>query len=220
MDDTLLAARLVLYALFQRAFASEPDDDLFDLIGDEVSAEAVGTFVAALDEEEGRAFEDAFRRFHGAALDSWRGAPDRVRADYTRLLVGPAALPAPPWESAFRHGALFQTSTLEVRRAYAAQGLAVEGGPRIADDHVATELDFMRTLSARAIASLHVGDVQCGQRCIEAQQRFLDEHLLVWVGSFSDALAREQAAVYPACGALLGRFVQLDSRVLARKSER
>lgn len=216
MEETLWAARLVLYALFQKAFGAEPDDVLFDLVKGEVASEACDVFAAELDEEEGRMFRAAFDRLRVDAATAWTRSPEGVRADYTRLFVGPAALPAPPWESVHRQGALFQTSTLEVRRAYAAQGLAAEGSPRVADDHLAMELDFMRTLCSRALASLRSGDVQCAERCIEAQRTFLDEHLLVWTGSFAAALAREEASVYAGSGTLLALFVQLDRGIAAR----
>lgn len=216
MDDTLLAARLVLYALFQRTFASEPDDGLFEMIDSEVASDACAAFASALELGDGKSFADAFGRFRDESLNAWACSPERVRADYTRLFVGPAALPSPPWESAHRQGALFQTSTLEVRRAYAAQGLAAEGSPREADDHLAMELDFMRVLCERAIAALGAEDVQCAQCCIDAQRSFLDEHLLVWVGSFAQGLAREDATVYPVCASLVGLFVRLDRDVAAR----
>lgn len=216
MDETLWAARLVLYALFQKAFGAEPESSLFDLIDGEVVLEACDAFAEALDEGEGCSFKASFGSFREDAATAWSRSPEGVRADYTRLFVGPAALPAPPWESVHRQGALFQTSTLEVRRAYVAQGLVAEGSPRVADDHLAMELDFMRALCSRALASLHSGDVQCAERCIGAQRTFLDEHLLVWTGSFAAALAREEASVYAGCGTLLALFVQLDRGIAAR----
>ncbi|MEI3231097.1 MAG: molecular chaperone TorD family protein, partial [Gordonibacter pamelaeae] len=43
----------------------------------------------------------------------------QLRSVYTKLFIGPAKLPAPPWESVYATGGrplLFQESTLAVRR--------------------------------------------------------------------------------------------------------
>jgi TorA maturation chaperone TorD len=67
----------------------------------------------------------------------------RLKSEYTALMIGPAKLPAPPWESAYltRERIIFQESTLKVRRAYQKYQFLPANYPYEADDHLALELD-------------------------------------------------------------------------------
>ena len=112
-----LAARQYAYLLFQRLFGAEPSGELFSAIDVAVARDAFDIACGAADGEP------SFRELLGV-LESAAGADagglDAWKAEYTRLFVGPAALPAPPWESVYTsHGRLvMQPSTLEVRSAY------------------------------------------------------------------------------------------------------
>ena len=141
-----------------------------------------------------------------------------LREEYTRLFIGPAKPPAPPWESVYVSGEplLFQESTLAVREAYLREGFRAAGYPHEADDHVATELNFMAALCKRALDAYESGDTELCRSTLEAQAHFLSEHLLVWIREFSDRLGavRGISAFYPSFAALAALVCERDAEVI------
>ncbi len=148
-------------------------------------------------------------------MGAWR----RSKPEYTRVLIGPASLPAPPWESVFTTGEnlIFQESTLAVRAAYRAAGYVAAGYPREADDHLATELDFMATLAEEACTAYEAGDAERAHASLQVQRQFLSEHLNTWAKPFSDRLER---AAGKDAGGLYVHFAQLCAEVCAADEER
>ena len=160
-------------------FAAEPDDALLDIVADAHTREEC----ALLDGEdgEGARLQDALAEVAAA------NGLGQLRSVYTKLFIGPAKLPAPPWESVYATGEplLFQESTLAVREAYRRAGYAAAGYPHEADDHLAVELDFMATLASDARAAYEAGDKGRSADLLSVQRDFLREHLLAWVGGSS-----------------------------------
>ena len=145
----------------------------------------------------------------------------KLQTEYTRLFVGPASLPAPPWESVYLCGEnlIFQESTLAVRAAYRAAGYQAAGYPHEADDHLATELDFMASLAERASAAYEEGDEESVQVLLASQLRFLEEHLCVWTGPFATRLEEragaETSAFYLGFARLCAAVCAADKALLA-----
>ncbi len=182
---TVMANRAFIYTLLNRVFAEEPTRDVIAVLkrehtmdeirlaGDdnEVTSGLIGE-LNALDTEDAAALE-------------------RLTHSYTRLFIGPRALPAPPWESVYLSGmdALFQQSTLDVRNFYRSEGYLPSGYPSVADDHLAIELSFLAALAVKTLAAYEKSDRETVQKTLTAQKRFLDEHLLVWISAFSQRLA-------------------------------
>ena len=102
--------------------------------------------------------------------------------DFNRLFVGPGEMLAPPWESVHRSKKklTFQEPTLQVRALYEAFGMQAPALHREPDDHLALELDFLATLSERAVEAAGAGDGEQIGRCLQAQRDFLQDHLLAW----------------------------------------
>ena len=72
-----------------------------------------------------------------------------VEYDFNRLFVGPRAIPAPPYASAYQdEPSLMGSPALEVRRVYRRLGLAVPDQGATPDDHLAFELDAVVALEA------------------------------------------------------------------------
>ena len=93
---TMLANRCFLYRYLWRAFAAEPDDALLDIVADAHTREEC----ALLDGEdgEGARLQDALAEVAAA------NGLGQLRSVYTKLFIGPAKLPAPPWESVYATG--------------------------------------------------------------------------------------------------------------------
>jgi TorA maturation chaperone TorD len=138
---------------------------------------------------------------------------DGLSNDFTRLFVGPGKMEADPWESLHlsKENVLFQAVTLEVRRSYVASGFIPQSYPNVADDHIALELDFMAALANRAQDAYQEADIEKTRIALVASRDFLDEHLLVWVPSFAERLARaKHSQFYGKAGAVLNVFLPID----------
>lgn len=222
-DEAVLAVlenRRFLYTFFGRAFASEPDEQF---IGQTKSEHTRDEFLI-LDEDGQTA--DLLKKLEKSVLvdgklsEASRGevVVEALRSEYTRLFVGPAKLPAPPWESVYvsHDHLLFQESTLAVREAYLREGFRAAGYPHEADDHIATEFGFMAALATRTVEACENDDAVRCRAVLEAQERFLDEHLLVWIQGFSNRLSTVGgiSTFYPSFAALAALVCERDAEVI------
>lgn len=188
-----LANRHFLYRYLWRAYAAAPDEAFLDIVRSDHALQAC----SLVGDDEGRLQQGLASAVNGGTetLDL-----DALRSAYTRLFEGPAALPAPPWESVYASGEnlIFQQSTLEVRAAYREAGYQAAGYPHEADDHLATELAFMAELAKRASEAYEDGDAVAARKLLTTQGDFLDQHLCPWVGMFADRLTAHAAPGAPA----------------------
>lgn len=174
--EDLMHARAFLYAYLHRVFASAPDDELLSVMGGGVAAEACRV-LAGCEGPAARAQAELERRLEG-----------RDAGDFARAFELPGASRVPLFESVYSCGEplLFQKSTLDVRRAYRREGFESAGRPHEPDDHLATELSFMKRMAGRLLEACQEG---CGGRAAELVDRqadFLRGHLAPFAASFAD----------------------------------
>jgi TorA maturation chaperone TorD len=107
-----------------------------------------------------------------------------LRTEYTRLFIGPAGPPCPPYESVYRDGEapdelgpVKGPATMAVTRWYREFG--VQPAPDHPDlpDHLATELEFTAYLAEQGFD--------------DRLDQFLDEHLRQWTDEFLTQVERE-----------------------------
>lgn len=105
-----------------------------------------------------------------------------LRDDHTRLFIGPGALPAAPWESAYtnKDRAVFQMETVSVKNWYARFDLELATDYNEPADHIGLEFAFMADLASRTIAASDMRDGEEVKRLIDAQRAFLSRHMLRW----------------------------------------
>jgi TorA maturation chaperone TorD len=142
---------------------------------------------------------------------------DKLSMNFTRLFVGPGAVESDPWESLHqnRENVLFQPSTLEVRKAYVAQGFIPQSYPHVADDHIALELDFMAELAAKLANAFAKDDLATAGEVLAASEEFLSQHLLRFVPRFVATLAQaKHNYFYKEAGVLLDEFLKVDAEAL------
>jgi TorA maturation chaperone TorD len=114
---------------------------------------------------------------------------------------------------------LFTIDTLNVREFYRSQGFLPAEYPRIADDHIALELDFLANLATKAIEAQVVGMADASRVRLEASAQFLDDHLLKWIHNFSDDLEQQGESIfYIKVVRAVAAFVALDRQLLDRLS--
>ncbi|WP_419787148.1 TorD/DmsD family molecular chaperone [Pseudodesulfovibrio sp.] len=159
---------------------------------------ALRDFFASIDAKDLKAASVSISHHFDIPLDAatdWTG----VEYDFNRLFVGPAAVPAPPYASAYaKEPILMGRSTMEVRDAYRSLGLMVPDQGSTPDDHLAYELD--------AVAAM-VGAGEDVPGLEEVREWFIGEHMADWIPRFVDAVRQQpevSAPVRMAVGALSG----------------
>jgi TorA maturation chaperone TorD len=118
---------------------------------------------------------------------------DQIHRDFTHLFRGVHSSQSvkPPYESLYREGALYGSTTVEIKRGFDAIG--VEFTAHAANeppDHLGIELEFLANLCELE------GDESSpvsASRVRDAQLWLLDEHLLEWVPTFSRVLREAPA---------------------------
>ncbi|MBI5650040.1 MAG: molecular chaperone TorD family protein [Chloroflexi bacterium] len=174
--NEILTGEMLTFALLGKAFYADPDPAwLRALATDEVFAEAP---FAASQPQVVAALQ---------LLQTWsRGISDQAiddaRADYTRLFIGPGQVVTPPWESVFfsQERLTFQQETLQVREWYRRFGLQAERLYQEPDDHIGLELEFVAHLANLGLRALAQTDQAEFDALIDAQKKFLTEHLTRW----------------------------------------
>ena len=212
--EALLLARARLYALFHKLFGAAPDAAVLEALLGGATADAVDEY--AEDDET----MHGFGRFLSevAAAEGRAALLETARDEHVRVLVGPGALPAIPWEAPYRTGepTVFQEDTLAVRAAYRARGVQPRKMQRVPADHVSLECAFMAREARFSLAQLIAGDVCALAAGLRAQQSFVVEHMTAWLGEYAKGLRRSATAVlYPQAAEALAAFVALDATFLA-----
>lgn len=209
---SLLHARYLLYAVFQSLFGREPSKDQSAAIDPALVSEACE--IVGLPTEGVRGFIDGLESYR----DADAAAVESAKSAYTRLFIGPGALPAQPWESVYveEDEALFQRSTLDVRNAYRVQGLLPAEYPKVADDHIALECAFLSELARRACEANDAGDTGRLFDALNASGDFLSDHLLAWVDEYAGRLAAADSGLYGLAAKALAEFARSDAAALGR----
>lgn len=151
------------------------DDTLFS-----EQAPALRDFFASVDAEDIRVAAAGISRHFNIPMSEEKDWQE-VEYDFNRLFVGPAAIPAPPYASAYaKEPLLMGKATLEVRDAYREMGLEVPDRNATPDDHIAFELD--------AAAALGVSQ---DARFKTIRAWLIADHMSDWVPRFADAVRNQ-----------------------------
>ena len=183
----VLSNRSFLYGLLARGFAEEPDEGFLRVLASEHAREELGL----VDHEQTAEILGAYEAVLECAGDA--EALARIRTNYVDIFVGPGTLKAKPWETIHvgEARALFQPELLPIREAYREAGFLPARYPHVQDDFIGLELDFMAKLAQAAFDGWQAGDEAGAGERLGQSRRFLEEHLLRWVDSLADAIARE-----------------------------
>lgn len=211
-----LANRHYLYQLLQHIFGHEPSLELIEIAASKHTQEALKLL---LDEDEEK-FDDYLAVLvevkQGISTEA-KGMLDKLKSEYTSLMLGPNKLPAPPWESVYlnEERTIFQESTLKVRRAYLEYQFLPANYPHEADDHIALELDFMAHLAKLAQERFEDEDIEEVKRVLSDHKTFLEEHPLVWISDFAEQIqASKTHYLYPQMAALTEQVLKIDAAAL------
>ena len=138
--------------------------------------------------------------------------------EHLRLFVGPGRVKCPPYESAVRkdrpkpeRGLVMGPSTADVRKRYAAAGVAVSKNYKDLPDHVAAEMEFMHFLCFEESKFRSQGNQEQAERYCGMERDFIQDHLAPWVTDFADCvLATTNSPFYKDAANLLKEFAKSE----------
>lgn len=158
----------------------------------------------------------------GETLSPWPGQ-EQVRTlrtfnreelipEYHRLFVGPGSLPAPPYESVYREGwTVMGETTVDVIRQYAEAGYTLAASFIDLPDHVVAELGFMSLLCEEEAQAWRADKEEDALALLRREERFLSDHLAVWLPPFCDRVAvAAEREFYRVLAKLARAYVLLD----------
>ena len=172
-----LQRRTLLYALLARLYTYPLDERLMEAL-------------AALRLDEAPAeLEEALGQMQEVAASFTPAEIEVLRVEATRLFDGPGKPMAPPYASFYLHGRLMGPPAASAYRFYLAHSALPNSDGRVAPDHLALELGFLRYLAARAERAATKGRSDEVEESLRASRKFVEGHLLTWMSSLikSDA---------------------------------
>ena len=176
----ILTAEALAYTFINRAFYEKPTDEFINTL---VSEKLFAQWPLPPDDEFTSAGLNILQTFSA----NWQaGKLNDLKKDYQQLFIGPARLPAPPWESVYLSDdrLVFEKQTTAVRQFYARYGLQAANLYKEPDDHFGLEMAFMAHLCTLGLEAIRQGEVETAQTHLNAQRDFLEEHLLLWAPDF------------------------------------
>jgi len=141
-----------------------------------------------------------------------------LRCDFARLFLGMSKHPVAPYESVFmsEYHLLMQEQRDEVLAVYRREGLSVEDGFGLPEDHLAVELGFMESLCRRSAHALAAHDDDEYRRLKAMQCDFIRDHLARWVPLFASEVRMQEnghsssPSFYGTAAQLLEDFIGSD----------
>lgn len=213
--ENLLFAREYAYDILRRFFIEEPTQEYLKVFVQQKMIEKFPFLEDSKGIEEGaREVKDYYEKvdiiFNQSNFDD-------LHWDFTKMMIGPFDLVAPPWESVYvqKEAMLFQKCTMDVRKTYEHFGFQKEASNIEADDHIGLELDFLYHLNHLSLQSAKEENIQEVSYLIAQQEKFINEHLLAFVPELSKRIIiNSDTTFYSGMAKVLKHYLQLDSQVL------
>ena len=210
-------SRSYCYGLLALVFRAPPSSQLVAELRSEPLAEVFSELDCEMDKYLAGELEDV---------------KEHLAEEYTSTFVGPGAHVS-PYASVYHdgEGQLWGDSTVRVKRFIEATGLSFEDNWESIPDHIAIELELMQRLCAHeaqlqtrraSLAPPSRGKISKELRqCLEVEEKFLLDHLHVWVGSFCRRVLETSSSLFYQEMAKLAESIVLsdiEALALARQS--
>ena len=134
---------------------------------------------------------DAIEKWISSEGENWK--IQDLRDEHRRVFSNVIALDCPPYETLFGNDHVFGQSYVmgDIAGFYSAFGLQLSPDIHERLDHLSVELEFMHYLSYKeSYAILHDGSEKL-KTVVEAEKKFVKEHIGRWVPLFSGMLKRK-----------------------------
>ncbi len=141
---------------------------------------------------------------------------DDLAVEYARLFLGPGPHISP--NESVQHeleqglwGCLWGDSTVKVKKMIEAAGLTYMPEFTGMPDHLSVELEFMAWLTRHEEQAWREEDPEEGERCLEIERQFIDEHLSRWAPVFCEKVeAAAGSSFYREVAALTRKFIEFE----------
>lgn len=156
------------------------------------------------------ALHEVQERHNGCSLSA-------LREEYETLFGHVVSKDCPPYETNYGRAHIFmQAQQLsDIAAFYRAFFLEVSDAVKERVDHVGIELEFMHFLTYKEAYAQQHHSAEQAQICVDAQRKFLEEHLGRWAPVLARMMQRQTShGVYGALAALLEDFLAVDCRHL------
>jgi len=197
--------RSKLYLLVSWGYLYPEDDEFLDYLQSGEFVEDGRTALDGLRKElksvGGQEAEDRLQAVatHFDAIENWMSSEGEswnvqdLRDEHRRVFSNVIALDCPPYETLFGNDHVFGQSYVmgDIAGFYSAFGLQLSPDIHERLDHLSVELEFMHYLSYKeSYAILHDGAEKL-KTVVEAEKKFVKEHIGRWVPLFSGMLKRK-----------------------------
>ncbi|MDN3513727.1 MAG: molecular chaperone TorD family protein [Candidatus Brocadia sp.] len=164
-----------------------------------------------------------FHRCLSAVQESYSNTSvDALQKIYQRIVGHTISKECPLYETQYGAAHVFQQvhELGDIQGFYKAFGLDISDVEKERCDHVSVELEFMHfLLYKQAYAMENHGDEKT-QICVDAQKKFLKEHVGKWVPLFAVLFGRRSGeGFYHALSVLTKEFLRLEMKLMDVKTE-
>lgn len=214
----ILKARQFIYDILARFFVEEPSREYLEYFVENDLISLMPFVEDSKDMENATEYIKKYLNEHDVINNN--DDYENLHWDYTRMFIGPLELPAPPWESVYvrKDHLLFQENTIAVQRKYEEFGFVIRDQNMEAEDHVGFELDFMFHLNELCIEAIEKAEPNALSHLyylIDQQEKFLENHLLVFVPEFSERVIESaETQFFKGMAKLLHAYLKLDRVIL------
>lgn len=147
---------------------------------------------------------------------------ETLQRDYRRIVGHTMSKECPLYETQFGASQVFQQvhELGDIQGFYKAFGVDTSDVERERCDHVSVEMEFMHFLLYKQAYALENHGDEKAQICLDAQKKFLKEHLGKWAPLFSVLFGRKAGeGFYCAVSALTKEFMRLEMKSMDIKTE-
>lgn len=209
---TTEAARSLLYQFLSLAYY-EPSRDICKDLGREENRESLRLAAETFLADENKEYIDLIIR--ELSVDHDEEAFVDLKAEYTRLFIGPHTPVVPPYESVYDRkrskqdwGTMAGPTADDMNKLLDQEGLVITLEFAEISDHVAIELELMYYYLQQAYA-----DEEIDQAYLDKANEFLHQHLNSWLIEFGVLVAKKtNSQMYRALGLLLEQVIRLDAK--------
>jgi TorA maturation chaperone TorD len=143
---------------------------------------------------------------------------EALAASFTKIFRSTGPPIPPPYESVYKGEQLFGKTTDSVLQEYHSFGIELgEGYKGEPPDYLGFELNFMRFLCEREAEAREEGDLKNLKNILDAEKRFLEEHLLTWIDTFYDVVSKfEDNGFYLGWVYFIKYWVEYDYKTISQ----
>lgn len=208
----IFASRKKVYKILQDFWMNEPGEAQLEML----YAPELGVALDLLTPDGEESLRDTLESLHVKNEDFTEEYFKSVRQAYYEMLTPMNNMPAP---FATKYLPLEKDELLEemlmVRATYERYGALHTELSMDADGYLAMELSFMGRTCGLAQQALEMGIDRRAKQLLEEQEWFLNDHLLVWVLKWGEAVrACEKESFYKKLAFFTERFLRCDSKGL------